>query len=45
MFWGMDREDRQREKEKERRRLSSLKESETICCIENIFAAGEKYIC
>ena len=51
VFWGVcalgggGRRERQREKEKERKEVASLKRSETICCIENMFAASESYIC
>lgn len=42
--WRKGRE-RQRGKEKRRREITFLKGSETICCTENMFAAGERYIC
>lgn len=42
----MEKGEREAErKEKERREIAFLKRSETICCTENMFADGERYIC
>lgn len=52
VFWGLQRGEREMEKgereaerEGERREIAFLKRSETICCTENMFADGERYIC
>lgn len=49
VFWGLQRGERDGERRERRRKregkLLFLKRSETICCTENMFADGERYIC